>query len=181
MNPLNILIFLYIFYQTESYLNFPDFFLVERIENCKNPIDIKVIEEKEKILCICKEEYATEPFERDDNRCNYKRKKQLIVFILELIGFGIGHIYANNYLIGISKLIYWLICITFCVLMRKEYVKRGDNDEKVIIVTFISFLLNVGLIIWYVIDLASIGIGSYLDGNGIDLYYWNEKKRFNGH
>ena len=179
MNPLNILIFLYIFYQTESYSNIPDFFLVEGVENCKNFKDTKFIDDK--VLCICKEEYATEPFDKDDIRCNYKRKKQLIVFILELIGFGIGHIYANNYLIGISKLIYWLICITFCVLMRKEYVKRGDNDEKVIIVTFISFLLNVGLIIWYAIDLASIGIGSYLDGNGIDLYYWNEKKRFNGH
>ena len=65
--------------------------------------------------------------------------------------------------------------------MRKEYVKRGDNDERVIIITFISFLLNVGLIIWYAIDLASIGMGNYLDGNGIDLFYWNEKKRFNGH
>ena len=181
MNPLNILIFLYIFYQTESYLNFPDFFLVERFDNCLNSIDAKFIEEKEKVLCICKEEYATEPFERDDNRCNYKRKKQLIVFILEIIGFGIGHIYANNYLIGIFKLIYWLISITFCVLMRKEYVKRGDNDERVIIITFISFLLNVGLIIWYAYDLASIGMGNYLDGNGIDLFYWNEKKRFNGH
>ena len=179
MNPLNILIFLYIFYQIESYSNIPNFFLVEGVENCKNFKNTKFIDDK--VLCICKEEYATEPFDKDDIRCNYKRKKQLIVFILELIGVGIGYIYANNYLIGISKLIYWLICITFCVLMRKEYVKRGDNDEKVIIVTFISFLLNVGLIIWYVIDLASIGIGSYLDGNGIDLYYWNEKKRFNGH
>ena len=27
--------------------------------------------------------------------------------------------------------------------------------------------------------MASIGTGSYLDGNDIELYYWDNKKRFN--
>ena len=179
MNPLNILIFLYIFYQIETYSNIPEFFLVNNENNCKHSINQIQIENK--FLCICEEEYATEPWYKENIRCNYKRKKQILVFFLEVIGFGIGHLYAHKIGIGITKLIYWLICIIFCFLMRKEYIKRGDNDNKVIVLTFISFILNVALIIWYVFDLASIGTGSYLDGNDIELYYWDNKKRFNGH
>ena len=180
MNPLNIIIFSYIILQIQTYSNIPEFFLVKNKTDCLNNAN-NIIINNNQILCICDEKYATKPWNKKGQRCNYKRKKQLIVFILEIIGFGIGHLYAHKLGIGICKLIYWIICIIFLIQMRREHSKRGENDDKVICLTFISFFFTVGMVIWYIIDLAYIGIGNYLDGNDIELYYWDKSMRFNGH
>jgi len=177
MNILNVIIILYIFSQIQTNSFNP---YVKSKDNCKNNAKLIGPLQNNKLYCLCDEKYSTKPKDNED-RCNYKRKSQLIVFVLEITGFGIGHLYAGNYVNGIFKLIFWIFSFTIFIKMRIAFVKRGDNDEKVISLTFISFILFLIMLIWYIIDLSYIGTGNYLDGNDIELYYWNKKMRFNSY
>jgi len=172
MNILNVIIIFYIICQIQTNSFNP---YVESEENCEN--NAKLLTLNGKYYCLCDEKYATKP-QNNENRCNYKRKSQIIVFVLELPGFGIGHLYAGKYVNGIFKLVFWIFSYIIFIKMRIAYVKRGDNDEKVISLTFISFILFIIMLIWYIIDLSYIGTGNYLDGNDIELFYWNKKMRF---
>lgn len=114
--------------------------------------------------CLCMPEYAdikdTQLF------CSYKRKKVIVAGLLELfLPFGLGHIYAGNYIIGIAKFIYNIVIYSFCCMI---YCKGYDNPnimKMLFLCTFLTCLIPV----WNIVDLFLFFGGIYKDGFGIPM------------
>ena len=125
-------------------------------------------------ICVCKKEYATR--EGDEVYCDYKRKKQLTAFLLELfVGFGSGHFYRQSYLIAGLKLAAFLFGI-YIICLFPLTVKCFDNccqsDCLIVMVSLFFFLCSVGLAFWFIFDLVKFGKNKYPDKNGIALMKW---------
>ena len=121
---------------------------------------------------VCEKEYATKEDETD-NWCEYKRKKQLTYFLIETIAaFGVGHIYAKNYKYGIPKLIYWIISWSLILTIRIISVKKGYKNDINCVCSLLSFLLSIGMIVWYIYDVVMIGENRFTDGEGVDILPW---------
>ena len=128
--------------------------------------------------CICNEGYYTYPVNAMA-QCCYKQKSQLIVFLLEVfISFGIGHIYASNYNMGMTKLVTYS---SICFLFYAAFIYRVWKDEKLgeensIIIKFTNILSVLMCFctynIWQCIDILLIGTNYYVDGNGAPLKHW---------
>jgi len=148
--------------------------------NCKFPNKCSLDNNE----CICFYLFAEFDNNKKDDRkkngnlnnkiyCNYKRKIQNVYFILEfLVNFGLGHIYAHNYLIGICKGLFVSICL---LLMSLNYISikcfKNDlygNKSKYIIGILIVIITSI-----WILDSLSISLGFYTDGNGIPLVNWN--------
>ena len=123
-------------------------------------------------VCECHNGYATYPH-TENKKCNYKKKKQWVAFLLEAIpSFGIGHLYIKNYGLGIGKLIFWIITWSLLILMRYFSIQREWKDEVALKFGLLSSIFTSVLIIWYITDLVLIGLNRYTDGNNIDLFPW---------
>ena len=124
--------------------------------------------------CVCKKEYATK--EGDAIYCEYKRKRQLVAFLLELfVGFGAGHFYRGNNLMGALKLcafLFGIYIICLFPLTLKCFDSCCENDCCVVVVSIFFFLCSAGLAFWFVFDLTKWGKNKYLDKNGIELLHW---------
>jgi hypothetical protein len=127
---------------------------------------------KSKSLCFCFDEYDTLPEVNSTIMCSYEKKKQFIAFILEVVGFGIGHFYTGNLGLAIPKLImYTLACISIVVL-RIFSKKTQDNNPTTLFLAFIACTVCCIIFIWHVIDVILYGLNKYKDGYGIDLLSW---------
>ena len=73
-----------------------------------------------KSLCHCKEFYETFPdSEENIYQCNYRRKKQIIAFCLELVLMcGSGHLYIGNYYMAFPKFLLFMIGIILVWSLR---------------------------------------------------------------
>jgi len=106
--------------------------------------------------------------------CSYKKKNQLVYFLLELfLNIGVGHFYAGNYLLGGLKItIVFLPCLLVCVMVCLG-VAITDKISNIFSFGFcLVCLLGFGQFIWWLVDLIIIGIGKYTDGNGVPLNPW---------
>jgi len=107
--------------------------------------------------------------------CSYEQKKQLYSFLIEsFISFGIGHIYAERYLAGYSKLLLGLLIIILYIV-QKSFTKglALEDFSKTSPKLYITqILLMLVICIWQLIDIVLIGINTYLDGNGMPLESW---------
>lgn len=151
--------------------------------------------------CICEEGY-TDLDSSQYVKCCYKRKSQLIAFLLEFVlGFGVGHFYIGNNQIGFLKLFGCLtFCcscctIAFCFCYKEENPKRNislevqtlsvnvnlGNDNKIsrtiqplkIKIFNIIMLFSIyALLIWHCVDVVLFGLNLFNDGNGIALQHW---------
>ena len=120
--------------------------------------------------CICNDEYDSYPFDTYE-KCFYKKKQQLIAFLLELfITFGAGHIYAENYTIGILKAFFFVIACFNFISIRIWNKKTEENNTSVLLLGLTGFILCVVIIIWQIVDIILLGLNRYIDGNGITLY-----------
>lgn len=134
--------------------------------NCKNGECI------DNIICECFNNYSTHPH-TNNKKCNYRKKKQWIAFLLEAIpSFGVGHLYLKNYTLGIAKLIIWLITSILIIFMRYYTIQREWKDEIALKFGLLSCIFTTSAIIWYITDLVLIGLNKYTDGNYIDLQPW---------
>ena len=106
--------------------------------------------------------------------CNYKRKSQLVYFLLEfLLNIGVGHLYAGNFLLGGLKIgLVFLPCITFIVLFCLGIVVAENIKEIAGIGACIGILVACTVSIWWLVDAILIGIGIYKDGFGVPLQSW---------
>ena len=91
--------------------------------------------------------------------CDYDQKDRTLYFLLEFVlSFGIGHLYAGNYIYGIIKLICY--SILFGLYHFKFKKTKGIDAAR------ISLFLWTIISIWQFIDGRNIFKGIYTDGNG---------------
>lgn len=144
------------------------------------------------INCICDNGYSNLKGS-DEIKCCYKQKEQYNAFVLELIpGFGAGHFYSGNYLLGWIKfgiIFALLVCTIVCMCLlrgvtrKKEteskYINNNNNVNEVIGMSTKEMILN-GIIImclffylaWQVIDAILYGLNFYNDENSVKLNTW---------
>ncbi|MCQ2820949.1 MAG: TM2 domain-containing protein [archaeon] len=98
-------------------------------------------------ICECKKEFATK--EGAEVFCEYKRKKQLTAFLLELfVGFGAGHFYRGEYLMASLKLAAFLFGI-YIICLFPLTVKCFDSCcESDCCIILISIVNKIFLIIY---------------------------------
>lgn len=124
-----------------------------------------------KETCTCNDEYATYPYDTDI-LCQYKKKKQLIAFLLEFfLMLGIGHYYLENYVHAILKSIIFLTAYSLFITLKFLSVKTEQNNPYRVVISLIASLFLITIIIWQCIDVILMGIGFYTDGNGVELYF----------
>ena len=133
--------------------------------------------------CSCIEGYITVPYPSDTYKyCNFKQKKQLIAFLLELcIGFGIGHFYRYDFIMASFKFLCFGLGIAFICLFPKmaKYIADQHCDILAILMSIFYYFYICGLAFWYIWDLVYFGNNYYKDytykseiGKGIDLEPW---------
>jgi hypothetical protein len=118
--------------------------------------------------CWCLEDYA----DSKTKKCEYKQKKQLTAFLLELfVGFGAGHFYRHDYLMASLKLVAFVFGIyVICLfpLTAKCVTDCCDSDCLVVMVSIIFYLYALGLAFWYIFDLVWFGKNKYEDKTHAD-------------
>jgi len=139
--------------------------------NCRFPSKCS----PDKKACMCDYQYAEFHLETDTNyektkHCSYKRKSQNIYFILEfLLNCGVGHFYANNFLIAAVKGTIVLSCflLTIFSLLFIYFSKGSIYNSKFSLGLFLACIATI-----WIIDTSFIGFGFYSDGNGVPLITW---------
>ena len=94
----------------------------EQARKCNNKT---MVCKDEKYLhhCSCKEGYIT--YVNDTNNityCNFRQKKQLIAFLLELcVGFGAGHFYRSQFVMASLKLVTFVAGLVFLKMSKTSF------------------------------------------------------------
>ncbi len=122
---------------------------------------------------VCNNDWDTYP-ETSIEMCNYKKKTQLIAFLLEtFLSFGVGHFYTNNYKKAIPKLLFWILGFYLLLSIRFYSKQKESTDSVSLLFCLFGFITCTGMIIWHISDIVSLALNyGYLDGNGIELYSW---------
>jgi len=134
--------------------------------------------------CICDEGY-TDLNSDSTTKCCYKQKKQSNAFLLELLSFGIGHLYIGNKVFFYLKLFIECICIVLNIIISfrikiinsKLYDYDGceeyyEVNKRGIILNIVMFIFNSFMILFHLIDLILFGLNFYKDKNGVKLKSW---------
>jgi hypothetical protein len=127
---------------------------------------------KSNSLCFCNDRYDTLPNETSNVMCSYEKKKQWIAFVLEIVGFGIGHFYTGKLGIGVPKLIMYMLACIAIVVLRILSKKTEENNPTTLFMAFIACTVCCSIFIWHIIDAILYGLNKYKDGYGIDLLAW---------
>ena len=107
-------------------------------------------------FCYCFDGYFT-TYE-SSYLCDYEQKDRLVYFLLEFVlSFGIGHLYAENYIFGSIKMGCYLII--FGIYLFKYSKKKGIDAARIRLFLMLLFA------IWQLIDGLFIFNGVYTDGN----------------
>ena len=154
----------------------------EQARKCNNKT---MICKDEKYLhhCSCKEGYIT--YVNDTNNityCNFRQKKQLIAFLLELcVGFGAGHFYRSQFVMASLKLVTFVAGLVFIFTfpVTAKAVADCECEELAIVLSIFYYLWLCGCAVWYIFDLVYFGKNYYEDmsyfseiGQGIALQPW---------
>lgn len=160
------------FYDLDAYIR----------KNNKNDADF--------INCICDSGYSNLKG-NDEVKCCYRQKEQYNAFVLELIpGFGVGHLYSGNYLLGWIKFgigLSLVICMIVCFCILKDVTRKKERENKYnnntvneVIGTSTKEMILNGIIImclffylaWQIIDAILYGLNFYIDENNVELNTW---------
>jgi len=103
--------------------------------------------------------------------CNYRKKNQLVYFLLELLlNIGAGHFYVGNYLMGGLKIgLIFMPCVVLCLLLCLGVVTTNKHELLAGCGMCLVCLLACGISVWWLVDVILIGIRKYTDGNGVPL------------
>ena len=122
--------------------------------------------------CSCKEGYVT--YKTISGKfCNLEQKKQSIAFVLELcVGFGAGHFYRSNNLMGGLKLAAFVFGLIFiCTFpITAKCISDADCDCLAYFISIIYYLYVCGLAVWYLWDLIYFGKNYYQDYSFYEKY-----------
>ena len=131
--------------------------------------------------CSCKSGYITYP-KNSTYYCNLEQKKQSIAFVLEFcVGFGAGHFYRHEYLMGGLKLAAFILGLIFIFTfpITAKCISDCDCDCLAILLSIIYYLYMCGLAFWYIWDIVYFGKNKYMDytfhkelGQTIPLKHW---------
>lgn len=139
-------------------------FLICNKSNCPRGQGVCAIDNK----CLCVGDYMTHTdFEKFGNtQCNYLKRNQAKVFIMEFIfGFGAGHFYLGNYILALIK-----FCYTFCTVVIVSIYPCLQTNKKVVgVYKYVMGFFAIGYIIWQCIDGYLIAKSIYKDSNGIEM------------
>jgi hypothetical protein len=119
--------------------------------------------------CECNLGFATLP--GSYVKCSYKQKSKTIAILLEVLGFGFGHLYTMNILMFVLKfMIFSFTCCNFCIHIFVGSANNTNVDEKTFNST-IRFFIIMGPVIftWYVFDIIRYANGGYKDMNDMPL------------
>ena len=124
--------------------------------------------------CICLQGYITIQSQNDHILCNYKQKKQLIAFILEMFGLiGFGYIYIGFYFRGLMKIFVFFLIIVygtkFIIFFLRE---KSDTQAAYFFKLSISCSCICFPIFWHFYDLVNFAFNNYKDSNGYLLESW---------
>ena len=107
-------------------------------------------------FCFCFDGYISSY--ESSRQCDYEQKDRTLYFLLEFVlSFGVGHIYAGNYVYGAIKMICYIAL--FGVYLIKFKKKKGIDAAR------IRLFIWVIIAIWQLIDGLCIFKGKYTDGN----------------
>ena len=135
-----------------------------------NCINGKCIESN---VCVCKKGFSTtkDQLLLGEKLCDYEMKEHLIGFLLEFfLIFGVGHFYIGNLIIGLIKLISFLLFLVIDLSIKSSKLcsslKSKNSYYKFSMAIYSIFLLL------HVADLAMFGFNKYKDSNGMQLYFY---------
>jgi hypothetical protein len=128
-------------------------------------------------ICQCKDTHTTLPEESSHKLCNYQKKSKILFSVLELVlGFGIGHLYAERKVNGFLKLIiYFMLCCVACCAIglglkfERERPEDAAESQAVKFFFFIYACIFNLVLTWQLFDFLMIIFGFYKDGNEIGL------------
>jgi hypothetical protein len=122
--------------------------------------------------CVCNTTYDTYP-EDSTVMCNYKKKSQLLAFILELfVTFGAGHFYTLNLKMAIPKVLFWFLGYSLFIILRIINKKKDENNPTMLMISLWGCLTCTIMVIWQIVDIFMFALNGYQDGYGIDLQSW---------
>lgn len=84
--------------------------------------------------------------------------------------FGIGHLYASNYIYGSIKCAFFIVTFGIFITVRILRKKTEENNTYTLILSLAGCVSCIVIMIWQIVDVILIGLNRYLDGNGIELY-----------
>ena len=120
-----------------------------------------------KYLCQCPNGYAQDPsieVSANIKSCQYKRKKQYVFFLLELLlPFGPGHLYACQYLLMGIKLGVFIIILSLDFFLKRN-IRNFRTKQKFHIFILVLYFVYI---LAHIVDIILIGINQYKDGNEI--------------
>lgn len=118
---------------------------------------------------------------KDEIYCDYRQKKQIIAFFLELFficGFGI--FYLERFSQGILKF-FIFFCFLVVVFLIKKYNIRfkfflNENiyNGRNFLLNFLRIFLFLLFFSLHVIDIFYLSTNSFLDGNEVLVYSWEK-------
>ena len=126
--------------------------------------------------CKCDDGYTT-PDEDGNYMCCYEQYNSMTAFLLEIfISFGVGHMYIGDYLLGVLKMIIYLVLFSSTIFICFYRCKHNDKYEIETsfiyrLMRMICFLLcGCVYVAWQMIDSILFSLGGYVDKNGVALY-----------
>jgi hypothetical protein len=120
-------------------------------------------------VCICDSGYATKYNSRPlpEPQCTYKRKKQLIAFLLHFfIGSftGAGEFYIHNVGFGFGQsFLFWgvVVPVVFFICIDSPFMLWCSVT-----------LINAAVTGWWIADVVLFALNDRTDGNGYKLQPW---------
>lgn len=115
--------------------------------------------------CRCRSDYATHDCP-PGIECCYKRKSRVLAFLMQFFfGFlGIGEFIIGQNVLGAVPYIIFVGCLLFLVFEMKV----GDGENALCA----RAMYSVGMLIYWLYTVITIGNGEQNDGNGVGLSDW---------
>lgn len=136
-------------------------------KNCFLPFGVCVNE----TTCMCMPDYANvvinnNSFVENNLHCSYKKKKVVVAATLELfLPLGLGHFYAEQYLLAFIKILYNFLVYGYGYIL---YYKGLTDNSKISSIAF-CIILTCLIPIWNLVDVALFFTYTFKDGNGIPM------------
>ena len=145
----------------------------KKIFSCKNDNDCSFHGtcNKTKNICKCFKGWVTIKTDNENANllmCDYKQKsKKMTLFLAIFLGFGLEHVYTGNFIYGLLKCFILSFC-TFCTAFM-NYKLDTTFDLLEGMLQYITLIIFLWILYWYINDIINIWQNRYLDGNGVKL------------
>lgn len=131
--------------------------------------------------CFCNDGYANVEPLNNQNACSYRRKKQVIAFILEILFgvFGAGHLYLGDSSFGLLKFLLLIVLPLAYMCVFYDWIINYDSKQaerksclELVLLKIIPFIYVCLATILILTDLVLIGRNYYQDRNLVPVESW---------